>query len=108
MRYVVFNDRGFIEGLYLEEFSPIPEGSDYALISDELCFALASKDSKALVKKSIEIDRERVYETIEELVEENTEIDVVIVDDYIDEEKLALAEAIADLYEQLLIIQGGM
>lgn len=107
MRYVIFNDKGQIEGLYIEDLKPIPEDVDFALVTDELCSTLATKEVTSIAKKNVTIDKTKIYGLIDELVEENTSREIIVVDEIIDSEKLAIAEAIADLYQRMMLLEGG-
>lgn len=106
MRYIIFDSQGFIGGSYIDEVTPINIDSDFVLVTDELALELASKQYKA-VKKIGALDKGKVYDILEEIVAPYKDTEVIVVDEIIDSEKLAIAEAIADLYKRMMLLEGG-
>lgn len=81
----------------------IPEGC--AEITDKLWQDLLSNDCKFLFPLG-ELQKNTIELTLEDMIAKPEE--VIIVNDKIDPEKVMMAEALADLYERILLLEGGI
>lgn len=108
MKYITFDEKGFVLGIFLTEICPLPLDKEYVLISENIAERLNKCLVGDVIRANTAYDKDKVYDTFEDVFVKNEQVEIIVIDETIDEDKLMMAEAIADLYEQLLKIQGGL
>lgn len=108
MFYITFDEKDFVNGIYAGDVVPIEKHQEAFMVTEEVRDKIANFMYTKIMRADGVSDTSIIYDDIWKLVKENTVNEIIVVEEQIDPEKLAMAEAIADLYEQLITLQGGV
>lgn len=106
--FITFNEDGFVNGIFNTELESTDNHKEIFMVTEQVRDEIANYPYKDIMRVDNLTDTTKLYSNASDLIAKNTTIEIVVVEEQVDQEKLAMAEAIADLYEQLLILQGGV